>query len=631
LNGADAQLFVVKEEQLRREAAERQIAVLDLQMPQYDQLSQLQKEFAETEDSRGRTAGGISAAEQTLKKEEELQAKQKEEYRTVETAGQLKQELLRAKDGIKQRMQVLQELQQIIRRYEEAAAELKKTQSFYAALQTRADRQQEVYAAMNRAFLQEQAGILAETLMEGMPCPVCGSKEHPMPAEASEEAPTEAQLEDAKKAMNEAMNNAAEASTRAGQQKGTCESQLEALQQKTEAVFGEEGNPAAAAGPADVEGIAKRAGEELDFCRQQMKSVDRQLEQEEENLKRKAYLDEELAQREKRAETLKQSLSQKKQELSSLETRAEELKKQKEAQAAQLAHGNRAEALEEKEDLQKYVEQLLEKLRKAEAYHQRCQNEVTALKGRIGQLKSQLAAAEVYNLAEEEGKMAEQTREKGILLGELQQLRTRISTNETALENIRQRSGELSSLEARWTWVKALSNTANGNLKEKEKVMLETYIQMTYFDKILVRANRRLMAMTGGQYELVRRQMAENNRSQSGLELDVIDHYNGSRRSVKTLSGGESFKASLSLALGLSDEVQSSAGGIRLDTMFVDEGFGSLDEESLQQAIRTLAGLSEGNRLVGIISHVGELKEKIDKQIIVTKDRTGGSSAEIRL
>jgi len=159
--------------------------------------------------------------------------------------------------------------------------------------------------------------------------------------------------------------------------------------------------------------------------------------------------------------------------------------------------------------------------------------------------------------------------------------------------------------------------------------MLETYIQRAYFDRILARANVRLMAMTDGQYELKRRKEEDNLRSQSGLELDVIDHYNGSRRSVKTLSGGESFKASLSLALGLSDEIQSSAGGIRLDTMFVDEGFGSLDDESLSQAIKALSSLSEGNRLVGIISHVNELKQKIDKQIVVKKDKTGGSSITI--
>ena len=136
--------------------------------------------------------------------------------------------------------------------------------------------------------------------------------------------------------------------------------------------------------------------------------------------------------------------------------------------------------------------------------------------------------------------------------------------------------------------------------------------------------------MSDGQYELKRSVSAENYKSQSGLDLSVIDHYNGSERSVKTLSGGESFQASLSLALGLSDEMQESAGGIRLDTMFVDEGFGSLDEEALSQALRALNSLAEGNRLVGIISHVAELKEKIDKQIVVTKNPAGGSSVRIR-
>ena len=119
------------------------------------------------------------------------------------------------------------------------------------------------------------------------------------------------------------------------------------------------------------------------------------------------------------------------------------------------------------------------------------------------------------------------------------------------------------------------------------------------------------------------------NRSQSGLDLDVIDHYNGTERSVKTLSGGESFKASLSLALGLSDEIQASAGGVKLDTMFVDEGFGSLDEESLDQAMKALSSLADGNRLVGIISHVADLKNRIDKQIVVTKEKSGGSTAQI--
>ena len=136
--------------------------------------------------------------------------------------------------------------------------------------------------------------------------------------------------------------------------------------------------------------------------------------------------------------------------------------------------------------------------------------------------------------------------------------------------------------------------------------------------------------MSGGQYELKRSREAENNRNQSGLELSVIDHYNGTERSVRTLSGGEAFKASLSLALGFSDEIQSSAGGIRLDTMFVDEGFGSLDEDSLEQAVRALTALADGNRLVGIISHVAGLRERIDRQVVVVKKRQGGSQVTIQ-
>ena len=140
------------------------------------------------------------------------------------------------------------------------------------------------------------------------------------------------------------------------------------------------------------------------------------------------------------------------------------------------------------------------------------------------------------------------------------------------------------------------------------------------------------MVMSEGQYELARSVVAGNNRSQSGLELDVIDHYNGTERSVRTLSGGESFQASLSLALGLSDEIQSHAGGIQLDAMFVDEGFGSLDEESLNQAVKALEGLAGGNCMVGIISHVPELKERIERKIVVMKSRSGdrvGSMAVI--
>ena len=178
---------------------------------------------------------------------------------------------------------------------------------------------------------------------------------------------------------------------------------------------------------------------------------------------------------------------------------------------------------------------------------------------------------------------------------------------------------------------KNLSDTVNGNLSGREKMSLEAYVQATYFDRIIHRANVHLMRMTDGQYELKRSREALNKQAKSGLELDVTDHYTGADRSVRTLSGGESFKASLALALGLSDEIMSGAGGIKLDTMFVDEGFGSLDEQSLDSAMDTLISLGNESRLVGIISHVEALRRRIDKKIIVTKDKFCGSYARIDL
>ena len=186
--------------------------------------------------------------------------------------------------------------------------------------------------------------------------------------------------------------------------------------------------------------------------------------------------------------------------------------------------------------------------------------------------------------------------------------------------------------EKKYVWVRELSNTANGQVAGKPKIELETYVQMAYFERILRRANLRLMTMSQGQYELKRREDAENKKEKAGLDLNIIDHYNGSERSVRTLSGGESFQAALSLALGLSDEIQSGAGGIQIDTMFVDEGFGSLDEAALAQALKALANLADGNRMVGIISHVAELKDSISKKILVTKTMgTDGPSSRIRI
>ena len=178
--------------------------------------------------------------------------------------------------------------------------------------------------------------------------------------------------------------------------------------------------------------------------------------------------------------------------------------------------------------------------------------------------------------------------------------------------------------------VMELSRTANGELAGKDKIAFEQFVQGFYFQKILQAANLRLKDMTEGRYILLHAQKAANKRSQAGLEVEVLDHYTGKSRSVRSLSGGEAFKASLCLALGLSDVIQAHAGGVRIDTMFIDEGFGSLDDRSREQAVEVLQKLSYGDRLVGIISHVSELKETIDKKIIVKKG-SAGSTVELNV
>jgi len=174
-----------------------------------------------------------------------------------------------------------------------------------------------------------------------------------------------------------------------------------------------------------------------------------------------------------------------------------------------------------------------------------------------------------------------------------------------------------------------MAQTANGEIVGKEKIKFETYMQIVYFDRFLHHANNRLAVMSGGQYELTRRRAVRNRSFQTGLDLNIIDHQSGTEREVDTLSGGEAFMASLSLALGLADEVQSTAGGVRIESMFVDEGFGTLDSDAQQAALRALSDLTTGNRLVGIISHVEYLAERIDKKILVSKSSEAGSTVRI--
>jgi exonuclease SbcC len=219
-----------------------------------------------------------------------------------------------------------------------------------------------------------------------------------------------------------------------------------------------------------------------------------------------------------------------------------------------------------------------------------------------GKLKSDIAAA---------GNAVEN------ISGRRDETRIRLDQTLDKLKYLRRSSEELDRSEKEYAAVKQLSDKANGRLD------FETYAQLAYFERVLRAANLRLKVMSQNRYVLLRKEDSDDKRSKMGLELEVLDSYTCKRRSANTLSGGESFMASLSLALGLSDVVQQSAGGVRLDAMFIDEGFGSLDSEVLELAIRTLQDMAGCGRMIGVISHVAELRERIDKQIFVEKTTSG--------
>lgn len=576
------------------------------------QLQALRQDISALESAAADERCALNACKEEL-------ATLREEYKTLKTAEEEKLRLDTQQEAQSRTAAAVGEVTQTLSSVTALEQTLKKQQADYLHKSAQAEEKKQSYDAKQKAYLDGQAGILAQTLTQGSPCPVCGSLTHPQPAKRTEQAPTKEELEESKQTSAAAEQLAIRASETARDTAAT-------LSEKKKAVLSLAGKLCAVDCYEDIAAAITAKKSETDAC---ILALGEQLKTAQLRLNRKKTLETLIPEKEESAEKKGKAITE-------LEKKTAELLTEKAAAEERLAQlsekcsfPSEAEAKQEIAALsaQKQTIEAREKAA-AEAYAA-CEKELVALAAAIGEAKKALLEKENCDPKEESRKLEALTAVRKDLQERAEAVAARLTANRSISENIRRKADEIAATEKELMWMRALSNTANGNLAGKEKIMLETYIQMTYFDRILARANTRLMVMSGGQYELKRRLQAENNRSQSGLELDVIDHYNGSERSVRTLSGGESFKASLSLALGLSDEIQSSAGGIRLDTMFVDEGFGSLDEESLHQAIRALSGLTEGNRLVGIISHVSELKERIDRQLVVTKEKSGGSTVRI--
>ena len=298
-----------------------------------------------------------------------------------------------------------------------------------------------------------------------------------------------------------------------------------------------------------------------------------------------------------------------------------------------LPYGTATKANEAIQQKQKDKKQLEDAIEDAGKEYQKTQNELTGVRANISLLSDELRDAPENDLKQLEQEEADAERALADATAEKNENYSRWQNNGKQQKTLRRKAEDAVRIEREYRMMQNVADTAKGDVTGKPNISLETYVQMEYFDRIIRHANLRLLHMSRGQYELKRRQLLEKGTvGEVGLDLDVIDHYNGSIREVGTLSGGESFLAALSLALGMSDMVQASAASaVRLDTMFVDEGFGSLSGNFLELAMNELIDTAEnGHRLIGIISHVEEVKGRIPHRIEVTKGRTGGSAAQIR-
>lgn len=449
------------------------------------------------------------------------------------------------------------------------------------------------YDEAELTYRRASAGILARLLAAGKPCPVCGSLTHPAPAHAEENVPDETRLKALQREAREA------------------DQEL----QKLHALVVEKSTRYEAEKKRYEELCVQREQEEKklaaeDSCLEEFKALPiqeayRKLEA---MTGRYRSLQELLEEKVAAAQLLQEEIRKGKEEVA--DCTAAFRQQLKEYGFSSLPQYEKSRRLPEK---QRQMEETLRGYRE----------ENKSLKELVKQLRQGKDGQELTELAPLQEQYSRLEEKKQLLFNSQKSHNVCLDAMMRTRCSLKEKLGELEKISEEYGYVKDLDNVAGG--MNPKKLVFEQYVLASYFEEILRAANLRLLKMTGGRYEMSRPEQVGDGRSRDNLEIQVLDYYTGKLRSVKTLSGGESFKASLSLALGMSDVIQAFHGGIRVDTLFVDEGFGTLDGESLDQACETLQALVEKDRLVGIISHVPELRERIDSQLIVHKTSSGST------
>jgi len=619
LNITRENLETEKSKQPEYEAVKKNIIEITNILPKYQQLQTLNdtitKNIKERDDAKNKS---IESEKKQKINKNALKA-YKEELLLFNDIGAVGENLRNKKDVLTKNITEVKSLKTSADDYYKLIDSYKQSLDIYQNKSGISQKLRAEYELLHKAYLDEQAGILAVELKQNEPCPVCGSTEHPNPATLSEKAPDKNSLEKAEKKAKTAEKETETSSETANNFKGRIETKKDEAKLSAVKLLGD----------IEFDEISTALLSAMKKIEDEISDTEKLLEEHEKKILRKALLEKNIPALEQKISDAADDITNIQKSIAALDATIISDTENLKNQTAELSFKSETDAKNEISVLTSKQKSYETSLTSTQTAYDNAKSKFENTKTEIETLKAGISESKPLNLdsLQKEKETAENLQNN--LNEQNRKIETRNSTNKTILTNIEKTAKKLSETDTKYRWLKELSDTANGEINGKEKIKLETYIQTVYFDRIITCANRRLLLMSDMQFELKRRDFGGGIRGKSGLDLNVIDHHNGSERDTKTLSGGESFIASLSLALGLSDEIQSNAGGIRLDSMFVDEGFDSLDEKKLSQSIQALTKISQANRLIGIISHVAGLDEKIDRQIVVTKEANGSSKAKI--
>lgn len=526
-------------------------------------------------------------------------------------------EILEGYKNIKEKSKNIEDMFLLITQIEKDQKNKEKYVKQYEELNNQYIEMDKQYKEEEDKFFREQAGIIAQRLEKGKPCPVCGSIEHPNKAIKNDDVLSEEELKKLEEEKNKLENK-----------RNTIKNETISLNAKIEATI--KMIPKSNKQDFNLQDFEKQINAtkdkqelEIQNLKESFENICLVLTKKKENID-KIIFDETKQIIEKQINEQNNKLLENRVKLKECNALIET--QEKSLELAQQEYLNAIKELGFKDE-KNYKEKTLKEadIEKIKQEIEQYKEKVTTIKTRLEDVKKELKEKEIVDVTQDIEQLEQSSQKQKEAEKQINNKKASISFNKDTNKKLKETAIELIYKMDKMAKIEELAKIANGTANRKTKITFEQYVQATYFDMVISEANKRLLSMTDNRYLLIRKKKADKISEKIGLDLNVIDNYNGQERDVKSLSGGESFKAALSLALGLSDVIQSYSGGVLVDTLFIDEGFGTLDAESREQAINTLVNLAGSNKLIGIISHVEELQERIDKKIIVEKGQDGSN------